>query len=213
MPTGAASRASAEERAGLDPCASRAAPARRHADAAVGGVSRRRAGRLRLQPLVRALPRLGGPAVADHAPVAPGRRALFVDYAGQTVEIVDGRTGEVREAQIFVAAAWGSPANLCRGDLEPDVADWIGAHIRALAFWAACRAQLVPDNLKSGVERANFYDPGLNPTYLDMAGHYGTAILPTRVRKPRDKAKVEVAVLEVERWILAPAPPGLLHPG
>jgi transposase len=64
-------------------------------------------------------------------------------------------------------------------------------------------AQLVPDNPKVGVDRANWYEPGLNRTYLDMAAHYGTAILPTRVRKPRDKAKVEVAVLVVERWILA----------
>ena len=64
-------------------------------------------------------------------------------------------------------------------------------------------AQLVPDNPKVGVDRANWYEPGLNRTYLDLATHYGTAILPTRVRKPRDKAKVEVAVLVVERWILA----------
>ena len=69
--------------------------------------------------------------------------------------------------------------------------------------WAACRRRLVPDNPKVGVDRANWYEPGLNRTYLDLATHYRTAILPTRTRKPRDKAKVEVAVLVVERWILA----------
>ena len=76
-------------------------------------------------------------------------------------------------------------------------------HVRALAFIGGVPAQLVPDNPKVGVDRANWYEPGLNRTYLDMAMHYGTAILPTRSRKPRDKAKVEVAVLVVERWILA----------
>ena len=69
--------------------------------------------------------------------------------------------------------------------------------------WAACRASSCPDNPRVGVDRANWYEPGLNRTYLDLAAHYGTAILPTRVRKPRDKAKVEVGVLVVERWILA----------
>ena len=81
--------------------------------------------------------------------------------------------------------------------------DWIGAHVRALTFMGGVPAQLVPDNPKVGVDRANWYEPGLNRTYLDLATHYGTAILPTRTRKPRDKAKAEVAVLVVERWILA----------
>jgi hypothetical protein len=81
--------------------------------------------------------------------------------------------------------------------------DWIGAHVRTLAFMGGVPAQLVPDNPKVGVDRANWYEPGLNRTYLDLATHYRTAILPTRTRKPRDKAKVEVAVLVVERWILA----------
>jgi transposase len=81
--------------------------------------------------------------------------------------------------------------------------DWIGAHVRVLAFMGGVPAQLVPDNPKVGVTRANWYEPGLNRTYLDLATHYGTAILPARPRKPRDKAKVEVAVLVVERWILA----------
>jgi hypothetical protein len=73
-------------------------------------------------------------------------------------------------------------------------------------------AQLVPDNPKAGVDRANWHEPGLNRTYLDLATHYRTAIVPTRTRKPCDKAKVEVAVLVVERWILAPGKPPLFSP-
>ncbi len=72
-----------------------------------------------------------------------------------------------------------------------------------LAFLDEVPRQIVPDNLRAGVLRANWYEPGLNPTYRDFAEHYSTAILPTRVRRPRDKAKVEVGVLVVERWILA----------
>jgi transposase len=81
--------------------------------------------------------------------------------------------------------------------------DWIGSHVRTLDFLGGVPRQIVPDNLRAGVLRANWYEPGINPTYRDLAAHYGTAILPTRVRKPRDKAKVEVGVLVVERWILA----------
>jgi hypothetical protein len=75
--------------------------------------------------------------------------------------------------------------------------------VRALAFFGSVPRQIVLDNLKAGVLKANWYEPGLNPTYQDFAAHYGTAILPARPRRPRDKAKVEVGVLVVERWILA----------
>jgi transposase len=81
--------------------------------------------------------------------------------------------------------------------------DWIGAHVRALAFLGSVPRQIVPDNLKAGVLKANWYEPGINPTYQDLASHYGTAILPARPRKPRDEAKVDAGVLVVERWILA----------
>jgi transposase len=133
----------------------------------------------------------------------PAGERMFVDYAGQTVEIVDGRTGEVRQAQVFVATMGASSYTYAEATWTQSLPDWIGAHTRALAFMGGVPAQLVPDNPKVGVDRANWYEPGLNRTYLDMAAHYGTAILPTRVRKPRDKAKVEVAVLVVERWVLA----------
>ncbi len=126
--------------------------------------------------------------------VHPAGERLFVDYAGQTVELVDGRTGEVRIAQVFVAVLGASSYTYAEASWTQTLPDWIGAHGRALAFFGGVPRQIVPDNLKAGVLKANWYEPGLNPTYQDFATHYGTAILPARPRRPRDKAKVEVAV-------------------
>ena len=133
----------------------------------------------------------------------PAGERMFVDYAGQTVELYDGRSGEIRAAQIFVAVMGASSYTYAEASWTQTLPDWIGSHVRALAFMGGAPAQLVPDNPKVGVTRANWYEPGLNRTYLDLATHYRTAILPARPRKPRDKAKVEVGVLVVERWILA----------
>ena len=133
----------------------------------------------------------------------PAGERMFVDYAGQTVELCDGRSGEIRAAQIFVAVMGASSYTYAEASWTQTLPDWIGSHVRALAFMGGAPAQLVPDNPKVGVTRANWYEPGLNRTYLDLATHYRTAILPARPRKPRDKAKVEVGVLVVERWILA----------
>ena len=135
--------------------------------------------------------------------VHPAGERLFVDFAGQTVEVVDPATGEIRAAQIFVAVLGASNLTYAEAAWTQTLPDWIGAHIRALEFIGGVPRQIVPDNLRSGVLRANWYEPGLNPTYTDLAAHYGTAILPARVRRPRDKAKVEAGVLVVERWILA----------
>src|SRR5882757_1190125 len=135
--------------------------------------------------------------------VHPAGERLFVDYAGQTVELVDGRTGEVRTAQIFVAVLGASSYTYAEATWTQTLPDWIGAHARALGFFGGVPRQIVPDNLKAGVLKANWHEPGLNPTYQDFATHYGTAILPARPRRPRDKAKVEVGVQVVERWILA----------
>ena len=135
--------------------------------------------------------------------VHPAGERLFVDYAGQTVELVDGRTGEIGAAQVFVAVLGASSYTYAEATLTQTLPDWIGAHVRALAFFGGVPRQIVPDNLKAGVLKANWHEPGLNPTYQDFATHYGTAILPARPRRPRDKAKVEVGVQVVERWILA----------
>jgi transposase len=128
---------------------------------------------------------------------------LFVDYAGQTVPLVHPETGEIHAAQIFVAVLGASSYTYVEAHLHQDLPSWIGAHVRTLAFLGGVPAALVPDNLKAGVKSPCRYEPDLNPTYHDFARHYGLAVLPARVRKPKDKAKVEVGVQVVERWILA----------
>lgn len=132
----------------------------------------------------------------------PGEK-LFVDYAGQTIPIIDGATGEIRQAQLFVAVLGASNYTYAEATWTQQLPDWIGSHVRTFEFLGGVPEILVPDNLKSGVRNASFYDPDLNPTYRDLAAHYGVAVLPARPRKPKDKAKVEGGVLVVERWILA----------
>lgn len=132
----------------------------------------------------------------------PGEKC-FVDYAGQTLSVVDRATGELRPAQIFVAVLGASSYTYAEATWTQQLPDWLGSHVRALESFGGAPLAIVPDNLKSAVTKAHRYDPELNPAYQDLAEHYGVAILPARVRKPRDKAKVEVAVQIVERWILA----------
>lgn len=132
----------------------------------------------------------------------PGEKC-FVDYAGQTVGVIDRTTGEVRTAQIFVAVLGASSYTFAEATWTQQLPDWLGSHVRALAFFGGLPRAIVPDNLKSAVLKAHRYDPQLNPAYQEFAEHYQIAVLPARVRKPRDKAKVEVAVQVVERWILA----------
>jgi transposase len=128
---------------------------------------------------------------------------LFVDYAGQTVGIVDRTTGEIKQAQIFVAVLGASSYTFAEATWSQQLSAWIGSHVRAFSFFGGVSAVIVPDNLKSGVNKAHLYEPDLNPTYMDMANHYGTTVLPARVRKPKDKSRAESGVLLVERWILA----------
>ena len=129
--------------------------------------------------------------------------ALCVDWAGMTVPIVDLLSGSQQQASIFVAVMAASSYSYAEATLSQQLADWLGAHCRAFAFFGGVPRAVVPDNTKTGIRKACFYEPDLNISYLEMANHYGMAILPTRVRKPRDKAKVENGVLVVERWILA----------
>jgi transposase len=128
---------------------------------------------------------------------------LFVDYAGQTVPVVDRRTGEIRQAQIFVAVLGASNYTYAEATWSQTLPDWIGSHTRTFAALGGVPELVVPDNLLAGVSKAHRYEPDMNPTYQDMAQHYGVTVLPARVRRPRDKAKVEVGVQIVERWILA----------
>jgi transposase len=128
---------------------------------------------------------------------------LFVDYAGDTVPvIVDRRTGEVRSAQIFVAVMGASNFTYVEATWTQTVSDWIGGHVRAFEAMGGVPHLLVPDNTKVAVIKACLYEPQVNRTYAALAEHYDTAILPTRPRRPRDKAKVEGCVLIVERWLL-----------
>jgi transposase len=133
----------------------------------------------------------------------PAGERLFVDYAGQTVEVIDGATGEVRRAQTFVAVLGASNFTYAEARWTQSLPDWIGCHVGAFASFGGVARQIVCDNLKAGVTAASRYEPGISRTYQDMASHYGTAVLPARVRRPRDKAKVEVAVQVVQRWVLA----------
>jgi transposase len=135
----------------------------------------------------------------SHAPGSKG----FVDYAGQTVPIVDPATGEIRAAEVFVAVLGHSSYTYAEATWTQGTADWIGAQVNAFEFFGGSPGAIVPDNLKAGVIKPDRYDPDLNPAYAEFARHYGLAILPARVRKPRDKAVVESGVLLVERWILA----------
>jgi transposase len=128
---------------------------------------------------------------------------MFVDYAGETMPVIDSRTGEIREASIFVASLGASSYTYAEASFSQDLPSWIGAHVRAFHFFAGAPEILVPDNLWSGVTHPCRYEPDINKTYLEMAQHYGVAVIPARVRKPRDKAKVEVAVQIVQRWIVA----------
>ena len=129
---------------------------------------------------------------------------LFVDYAGLTMPVTDRSTGEVQEAQIFVATMGCSDYTYVEATWSQSLEDWIGSHIRTFAFIGGVPQIVVPDNLKSGVTSACFYEPELNRTYQDMAAYYGIAVIPARVRKPRDKAVVENHVRTVEQRILAP---------
>jgi transposase len=128
---------------------------------------------------------------------------MFVDYAGTTLEVVDGTTGEVRDCQLFVAVLGASNYTFAEATFTQRLVDWIGSHVRAFAFFGGVTAQTVSDNLRSGVTKACFYEPAVNRTYAEMAHHYGTAVVPARPYRPKDKAKVEVAVQVATRWIIA----------
>jgi transposase len=128
---------------------------------------------------------------------------LFVDYAGHPAHVVDRATGELREAQVFVAVLGASSYTYAEATWTQSLADWTASHVRALTFFGGVPELVVPDNLRAAVTVAHRYEPDLNPTYQELAAHYGMTIVPARVRKPRDKAKVEVGVQIIERWILA----------
>ena len=128
---------------------------------------------------------------------------MFVDYAGATIPIYNPENGEVNLAAVFVAVLGASSYTFAEATSGQDLRNWIGSHIRAFEFFGGVVEVVVPDNLKSAVTHPSYYEPDLNPTYRDLGEHYGVAIIPARPYRARDKAKAEVGVQVVQRWIVA----------
>ncbi len=128
---------------------------------------------------------------------------LFVDYCGPTMTVVNPDTGECRQAQIFVAVLGASNYTFACATWTQKQADWLKAHVEAFSFFGGVPQVVVPDNLKSAVRKPHRHEPDINPSYRQLAAHYQTAIVPARPYKPKDKAKAEVGVQIVERWIMA----------
>ncbi len=132
-----------------------------------------------------------------------GGEKVFVDYCGPTVSVRNPKNGSLRNAQIFVGVLGASNYTFAEATWTQGLPDWINSHVHMFEYFGGVPEAVIPDNLKSGVTKACFYEPDINPTYRDLARHYHVVVLPTRVRKPKDKAKVEAGVLLVERWIIA----------
>lgn len=127
---------------------------------------------------------------------------VFVDYSGRKVPIVDRDTGTVREAELFIGVLGASTYTYAEASWSQALPDWIGAQVRMFRFFGGVPRLIVPDNLKSAVHKASFYDPEINRSYAMMAAHYGVGVLPARARRPRDKAKVEHGVRFAQTCIL-----------
>jgi transposase len=126
-----------------------------------------------------------------------------VDWAGQTAATIDRDSGEIIPAYIYVAVLSYSQYAYVEAFLRQDLECWIAAHVNAFKFFGGVTRILIPDNLKTGVYQAFWYNPVINKTYHEMAEHYGTAVIPARVRKPKDKPNAEGAVGVISTWILA----------
>jgi len=134
----------------------------------------------------------------------PAGARMFVDYSGDKVPVTDPATGEICQAEVFVATLGCSGMVYAEASMSQDLGSWLSAHANAYEAFRGVPEATTPDNLKSGVTRACYYDPDVNASYAELGRHYGTVILPTRAAHPRDKASVEAGVLQVERWVLAP---------
>lgn len=132
-----------------------------------------------------------------------GGERMYVDYSGKKPRIVDPRTGEVREVELFVAVLGASSMTYAEATETQRADDFVASHVRAFEYFGGVTAIVVPDQLRSAVGRPCAYEPGIARTYSDLARHYGTAIVPARPRRPKDKAKVEAGVQVAQRWVLA----------
>lgn len=128
---------------------------------------------------------------------------VFVDYSGDTIPIYNEKTGEVKQAQIFVAVLGASNYIYLEATHSQKLCDWTMSHVRMFEHFGGVPELVIIDNLRSGVTKAHRYDPDITPAYCQMLSHYGTAAMPARVSTPKDKAKAENGVLIIQRWILA----------
>jgi transposase len=126
----------------------------------------------------------------------------FVDYC-DGLSIVDINTGAKNPTQLFVGVLGASSYTYAEATLSQSLPNWLMSHVRMYEFFGGVPEVTTPDNLRSGVKHACFYEPGINDSYQDLAEHYRTCILPAKVRRPRYKAKAEVGVQVVQRWVLA----------
>ena len=120
---------------------------------------------------------------------------LFIDYCGQTVPIIDSATGEITQAEIFIAALGASSYTFAEASPGQDLPSWIRSHVHAFEFFGGVPKILVPDNLKAGVTHPCRYEPDVNPTYQDLAQHYATTVIPARVRRPRGQSQGRIGRL------------------
>jgi len=128
---------------------------------------------------------------------------LFVDFSGKRPQIVDPKTGEVRAVELFVAVLGASSYTYAEATLSQKLPDWLRVSANAFEFLGGVPEVTVPDQLRSAVSVPSRDEPILQRSYAELGRHYGTAIVPARPWKPKDKAKVEVGVQVVQRWILA----------
>ena len=133
-----------------------------------------------------------------------GGEQMQVDYAGLKIPITNQRTGEISEVSVFVATLPASNYIYAEAQANENQCNWNNGHVRALEFFGGVVKIVVPDNLKTGITKPNYYEPGVNLAYQELAEYYQFAVLPARVKRPKDKAKIENGVQNVERWVIAP---------
>ena len=138
---------------------------------------------------------------------------MFVDYAGQTMPVVDRATGEVQEAQIFVGVLGASNFTFAEATESQSLADWTGSHVRMFEYFGGVPQVAVPDNLGSGVSRACRYEPDLNPTYQELAAHYGIAVWMTSASPPSANPSAVTCWRSSSTGTTPSATPGRRHPG
>jgi transposase len=133
-----------------------------------------------------------------------GGERMQVDYVGLKMQVTNPETGEVSQVPVFVAELPASNYIYAEAQSSENQCNWNNGHVRAIEFFGGVVRIVVPDNLKTGITKPNYYEPDINPAYQELAEHYQFAVLPARVKKPRDKGKIENGVQNVERWVIAP---------